>query len=1418
MTQVRPAVPGLERAYGAAPFNDSTRVAPGAAGEPLRSTSRWTPEGLTIWNHRISINPSTGGLLVACADAAAAYYGLGLGLQRSYDAVEQSMQRAFRRMHPNSDPTYHFFGNWQLGHEAHVTNAWHETHADVSIGGSDGTTALFYRREPDFHINSTDETEIRRTLLSYGVPHRTLSDTAWTFEDGQHLLRTRKGDFAVATLVHEAQSLVDAARTRAHVFHPISGTATRYTSEYFYRDVRGLDGEREVGFPLLRDLMVDGLGHSVHFGPGESDTPYRVWNLSDDSGRLLRLEMEATARYLDGDRPGGRVKTLLVSRLVDAERDGHDTTYYEYDSDLLSAVVYPSLTGERRYTYAYSVDGLLTQIGDPYGNYLDISYVADLEDADDRLLPRIKVERISDGEGNSLTYDYRHTEGVVAVELASRAGPKSLVTYRYVVETSDSGQRSIVSQETLVIRGQRSPQLIRITTEFSTDGALNPVSVTDGNGAIARQEYNEFNQVAALVDPLGHKRQFVYDVSSTPSPAQPHRYDLTAIREDISDVGGGTTRVEIQYEYAKYDFSSSPFSGDRNLSTHRTAKLTDELDRIWKYHYDDGSQGRPNAPTLIEDPLGQTATFEFDNTGARTIGIDASDAKSTFTYTRVGQLSSVIDPNGNVRRWLYDEATDWLLGETDAEGAFLGDPAHSTLLERNLNGAVVRETDAIGDIVEYRYLSNGRLARVIRFADGAFFTTFAYDCRGNIEEIHFPSGEANRFFYDEAGRLYRRDRASSLSQHFVYDAAGRLREFVDESGRSTKYGYDAAGRNIEIHEPDYRVGANRVSGKIVKLTYDERGHRRRVSDTELPGPISFAYDRSGQLESQTDCWGRRLSYAYDARGDLTRVYSDGGALDLQYKRDDVGRVSKVSDAAFGDSSVEFIYRYEQGARVLNLYRVEVPAVGLRTRFDYDSNDRLTKVSHDANGSSVAEYGYDRRADGRVGVFTGDRVGALGYDGRKQLIYEGDVGLGSVYDLAGNRVSRAAGGSAPDQVFDGRNRLLQAPAINARFLYDEDGNLVARRDAGSSAVRTYVFDGTGRLVRVEDVAFSIDYAYDLDGNLLERRLTEGGTMTVRRFRRSGGAILEETNEAGKSIAVYTVDPSGRVLRFRRDRAVPNSGGSNSLYVQADGLGSVVCLCDGSGAVRTRLSYDSWGNASLSDPEELAGCFRFLSAFEDEATGLIHFGTRWYSPELGRWISEDPLLAVLGPRGGHNLAEAHEELSNLYRYVENDPVNQVDPFGLGKAKIVIRVLRWVFGGGGRGRLGRAGGTLSEGQAIRSVRGEGSVILKGGSDEARRQVAKQIAEKASSEGRAVHNAPHGPGQNPHYHPAVGGGQGLGHVLYGLTGYLTVEHYLGDNPVSTVLDIANPLSLPRDIGDVVSALDDAMSSTDVQWEHIAL
>lgn len=62
----------------------------------------------------------------------------------------------------------------------------------------------------------------------------------------------------------------------------------------------------------------------------------------------------------------------------------------------------------------------------------------------------------------------------------------------------------------------------------------------------------------------------------------------------------------------------------------------------------------------------------------------------------------------------------------------------------------------------------------------------------------------------------------------------------------------------------------------------------------------------------------------------------------------------------------------------------------------------------------------------------------------------------------------------------------------------------------------------------------------------------------------------------------------------------------------------------------------------------GPHRFSTKYTDDKTGLVYYGYRYYNPEVGRWLSRDPI----GERGG----------LNVYVYVHNGTVNRVDPLGL------------------------------------------------------------------------------------------------------------------------------------------------------------
>jgi len=108
--------------------------------------------------------------------------------------------------------------------------------------------------------------------------------------------------------------------------------------------------------------------------------------------------------------------------------------------------------------------------------------------------------------------------------------------------------------------------------------------------------------------------------------------------------------------------------------------------------------------------------------------------------------------------------------------------------------------------------------------------------------------------------------------------------------------------------------------------------------------------------------------------------------------------------------------------------------------------------------------------------------------------------------------------------------------------------------------------------------------------------------------------------------------------------------------------VVGLVNADGAERARFDYDSWGNLLVADGTATDEAFRYRSGFRDRATGLYQFGARWYDPQVGRWLTQDPLLQSL-ILARSDLLPRWAELSNLYAYASNNPGLQFDPTGMG-----------------------------------------------------------------------------------------------------------------------------------------------------------
>jgi RHS repeat-associated protein len=249
-----------------------------------------------------------------------------------------------------------------------------------------------------------------------------------------------------------------------------------------------------------------------------------------------------------------------------------------------------------------------------------------------------------------------------------------------------------------------------------------------------------------------------------------------------------------------------------------------------------------------------------------------------------------------------------------------------------------------------------------------------------------------------------------------------------------------------------------------------------------------------------------------------------------------------------------------------------------------------------------------------------------------------------YDPNGNRISLTGAGAQPqraevtDTLYDEANEALQFDA--ADMAYDENGNLLLRTDACGTT--TYEWDARDRLVGITGYKpdcqpLTASFAYDPLGRRVEK--TVNGVTAMYLY--DGLDIIMEMDGNGVPAASYI-----RTLNIDEPLARVEFGSGAVRYYLSDALGSVTSLTDELGVVETSYSYDPFGHVAISG-EASDNPFQYTGR-ENDGTGLYYYRARYYSPELQRFISEDPI----GLAGGD---------INFYVYAGNSPVNFVDPVG-------------------------------------------------------------------------------------------------------------------------------------------------------------
>lgn len=207
---------------------------------------------------------------------------------------------------------------------------------------------------------------------------------------------------------------------------------------------------------------------------------------------------------------------------------------------------------------------------------------------------------------------------------------------------------------------------------------------------------------------------------------------------------------------------------------------------------------------------------------------------------------------------------------------------------------------------------------------------------------------------------------------------------------------------------------------------------------------------------------------------------------------------------------------------------------------------------------------------------------------------------------GNRLEKTAGAST-SYTYDCMNRLTSATGMS--FDWDTHGNMVYMHD-GSDAWN-YTYDPKDRLTSVrKNGALQSRFFYDADGRRVRLWDSQDGYLTHVYSRLD---VIYESSSSGVTKHFYA---NGLHIA----EVKPGGGSIVTEYYHQDHLGSTRLKTDADGDVVFTRNYEPFGpDYDGSGLEE----FKYTVKHKDPS-GLYYFGARYYDPEVGRFITEDPVM--------------------------------------------------------------------------------------------------------------------------------------------------------------------------------------------------
>ncbi|NHZ66910.1 hypothetical protein F1735_32315 [Massilia sp. CCM 8694] len=917
---------------------------------------------------------------------------------------------------------------------------------------------------------------------------------------------------------------------------------------------------------------------------------------------------------------------------------------------------------------------------------------------------RHRVKSIHTNSGQRLHLHYTDFPSrLTTVECVSGGTPGTLASYGYddhgqLISVTDANgdlarQFSYIDG---VMESHTNALGFKCSYEWAMiEGQARVVTSSTSEGEKTRFHYDTLNHATSATDELGRQAYWTYDQHFQIIACMDFDRGLYTI--EYNDAGmpnliqlPGDRKIAFEYD---------------DLS--RIVRETDALGRVTHSSYDrntmrltevalpDGSRWRAEYDYFGRlakniDPLGRQERYEYGNdlNPMPLAHIDARGGRQLMEWNLRGLITAFTDCSGKTTHYQYD-LDGQLASTTNAL-------QQTTIYTRRRTGEPVHLVKADGSTEEFRYDAAGFLVEQRNSAGQ--YRSWVRNARGQIVDAVNLENRALRYRYDARGRLVELASDANTRYAFEYDDGDRLAKEIRPDGVERILTYDAAGGALAIKtigaiqkgeataDREHRTTLferdkmGRLSGQITDtatchITWSETN--RLLEATRIPSPaglalgiakssVRFDYDQAGRLVAEHGSEGT-VAYTLDELNNVTQLNlpHNQQVETLTYGSGHVHQI-RSADHLISDFERDDLHREVLHTQGELTQRIGYDKLGRRT---WQSSGLIPSTLGPAQGQLWRSYRY--HASGELAEQHDSLRGSIGYQYdpagqlQRQTRAEGQVQEQFAWDAAGNLLDDIKRKSA-GQVDGNRLKVWQ----DLRFEYDPWGNLSTKRK-GAHQIQRFTFDAENRLVTVTTENLRGTTAMRFDYDPLGRRISSTETISTatgnirsenirsenKRFVWQGLRMVQEVRASGVSSYVYSPDalytPLARIdaAKIAATAIKAEQSTARRIYhFHTNLVGAPLEVTDEVGNLAWAGNYQAWGkvedeeNSSLSVPIEQP--LRFSGQYSDESTGLHYNTFRYYDPDIGRFISQDPI----GLAGG----------ANMYAYAPN-PTGWMDPLG-------------------------------------------------------------------------------------------------------------------------------------------------------------